>query len=328
VKFSESTRSKLSVSGKGKYSFESQVQIELQPAQHDPEFVAALRQALTRLVSELENCVFLKSPAWEWIENLGGKLGPESYFLHRSATPVFLVPWYFERSLNRRVDFQFHGAVMYSTLNLCYYVRLLDDAVDDHKGTRHLLCALSFFHSRYQGAYSPFFAPSDPFWRNFFELNDLSCDITAHDSALKDVSVLDFHDISARKSCAALVSLAAIAARYNRRDAFAQWTDFWYAFGRWNQMRDDLIDWQKDLQSGMPTYLLSEAHRRKNADEPVPQWMIREGFDWAGATLEGFGSEARDSAGRLGSPELQNYVDMRVNEVTAKVNRLRSVLAI
>lgn len=304
------------------------MQIELHPAQHDRDFVGVLRQALTRLVSELQNCVFLKSPAWEWIENLGGKSGPESYFLHPSATPVFLVPWYFERTLNGKVDSDFHGAVMYSTLNLCYYVRLLDDAVDDHKGTRHLLCALSFFHSRYQGAYGPFFTASDPFWRSFLELNDLSCDVTAHDSALKDVSLLDFKNISARKSCAALVSLAAIAARYKRQDAFAQWADFWYTFGRWNQMRDDLIDWQKDLQGGMHTYLLSEAHRRKNADEPVSHWLIREGFDWAGDTLEVFGSEARNSAGQLGSPELQSYVEMRVKEVTAQVNRLRSVLAI
>jgi geranylgeranyl pyrophosphate synthase len=144
---------------------------------------------------------------------------------------------------------------------------------------------------------------------------------------LKNVSKADFENIVAKKSCAAMVSLAAIAARYQRSDAFGAWAEFWYAFGCWNQMLDDLLDWQKDVKNGIDTYLVSEARRRKEADEEIAHWLIREGFEWAGDRLEAFGSKARDCAAQLGSPELEAYVETRVTDVSVQVYSLRKAFA-
>jgi len=216
---------------------------------------------------------------------------------------------------------------MYSILNLCYYVRLLDDAMDGHQPAGPLLAALSFFHSRYQDAYRDMFGPSDAFWGRFFELNDLACDLTARDLVLKDVTREDFETIAARKSCAALIAMAAIAMHHGRMDAYPAWEDFWYAFGRWNQMRDDLADWHRDLKNGMDTYLLSEARRRKHPEEDVVHWLLREGFDWAGDTLAGFGLRALECARCLGSVDVETYTARRVDEVSAQIAALKNAMA-
>lgn len=294
----------------------------------DEQFLTLLHQAVVRLGSELESCAFLKSQVWPWIAKLGGPdRDPEAYFLHAQSTPVFLFPWWLEKSLCGTPDAEFQLAVMYSTLNLCYYVRIVDDVMDRHANTGRSIPAISFFHSRYQGAYAPYFASTDPFWNFFFRLNDESCEVTAHDASLKDISLLEFRNITARKICAALVAVAAVASRYHRPDVFETWAEFWYTFGCWTQMRNDLFDWQRDLDCGVETYLLSEAKRRKRPDEQIAAWLIREGYDWATERLRGFGCEARKLAARLGSADLEGYLQHRVEETSDQLGRLSHALA-
>ena len=61
-----------------------------------------------------------------------------------------------------------------------------------------------------------------------------------------------------------------------------------------HQMLNDLMGWQKDLQHGQATYVLSEAHRLSGEGEGPSGWMVREGFDWGLSLIEEWVDDASE----------------------------------
>lgn len=282
------------------------------------ELAASVRDALQRLEGDLRDCPTVSDHFWRRARELGGS-NPENLFLNPLSTPVLLFPQWVERSFTPTPDIDFQREVSYAAINLLYYVRLLDDAMDGHCTSAELLPALTFLHSRFQGGFQSLFPSGHRFWSYFFEILDRSTEVTVADFSLTALSLDEFLRYAAQKSCCALIPIAAVVCRYQRYEDFDAWADLWNAFSAWNQMRDDLLDWSRDLEDGIATYLLSEAARRKNPEESIPGWMLREGFDWSRDQLDQFAQTAAALARKRGVPEMNRDLNARYAKIAARV---------
>ncbi|MBV9267110.1 MAG: hypothetical protein JO061_13150 [Acidobacteriaceae bacterium] len=285
----------------------------------------AVRKTLRRLQDDFKRCPVAYRHFWRRAKELGGSV-PESLFLNPLSTPVFLFPWWVEQSLSPSPDIEFQSELMYSSINLLYYVRLLDDAMDRHCNSPELLPVLTFLHSRFQGGFQTLFSGRSRFWEYFYELIDRTTEVTIEDLSLKDVGFGEFMRLAAQKSCAAIIPIAAVICRYNRHEEFDKWSEMWTAFSTWNQMRDDVMDWHRDLSNGTATYLLSEAAKRKTPEEDIPHWMLREGFDWSVEVLDQLATKATELASRIKVPEMQSDLSARYARVASELRFVSATL--
>jgi hypothetical protein len=270
--------------------------------------------SLDRLRDDLKHCPVASEVFWRRAKELGAN-APQNLFLNPLSTPVLLFPLWIEQSLSDRPDVEFQYELAYASINLLYYVRLLDDAMDGHVNSAHLLPLLTSLHARFQGELQKLFAPDDRFWKYFFKLIEFSTEVTVADFSTDNFTPAEFMEFAAQKSCCALIPIAAVLCRYRQDERFERWSRMWIAFSAWNQMRDDISDWFADFQNNINSYLLSEARRLKRHDEDVPQWMLREGYEWSMGVLHKFATEARELAGKLEVPEMQMDLDERYRQV-------------
>jgi len=105
--------------------------------------------------------------------------------------------------------------------------------------------------------------------------------------------------------------MAAVCVHYGRLDMLAPWESVLTSFARWHQMRDDIMDWSSDMQAGQPTWLLTEAARRRRGGESVAAWMGREGFRWARTVMDHGINETLQAASGLKSQALMFYLEQR-----------------
>ena len=131
------------------------------------------------------------------------------------------------------------------------------------------------------------------------------------DASLTDIDETQFRQVAAKKVCAGKIPLAAVCCRYERPELIEPWAHFFDLLGCWHQMFNDLFDWHMDLERQNRTYFLSEAERRKNPDEPIAVWVIREGFEWGIETLQTWMVELRAMAPQLQNPNLAAYLNQR-----------------
>ena len=87
-------------------------------------------------------------------------------------------------------------------------------------------------------------------------------------------------------------------------------------------MVNDLFGWRKDLKLHTPTYLLSEARRRKAPSESVTDWVIREGFAWAMETLAAWMVEMQAMGATLDSPDLLAYLKGRDTLLSERYDKI------
>jgi hypothetical protein len=235
----------------------------------------------------------------------------EDYLAHPQAIPLFALPWWLETSLRGEVDAEFQAGLMTSGAHGYFFIRMLDDLMDGHEVDRACLPALHLFSLRFQSAYFRYFPAGDPFWGYFERSLASTAEAVSEDSKLREVSAEDFVGITARKSAAALIPIAAVCCRYGRLDLLPAWEHFLTLLSRWHQMRDDVLDWSEDHEAGHATWILSEAQQRRTPDETVPVWMGRTGLSWAAEVMEDWMLQIKDAASGLNSPELVRYLEAR-----------------
>lgn len=271
------------------------------------------RAAVARLEAELRAAApFLAERASAWMRALAQSDQPADYFLNPIGFPLLRLPGWLAQTLEAAPDEAFLGDVAYSTINGYYFIRLLDNVMDEGAALeRALLPAGAFFHTQFQSAYQRYFPAAHPFWAFFNEAWFHSAEVTARDAAAGEIDLEAFRRWAGQKVSAARIPLAAVCHHAGRADALAGWARFVDEFGAWHQLFNDVFDWNKDLQHGARTYFLSEAARRKHADESPAVWVVREGFDWGVRTLQSGLADARASAAALNSPELSAYLDRR-----------------
>lgn len=280
---------------------------------YDPRLSNLIAAAVARLQAGMaEAAPFMAEQVDSWLKHLSGPAGPKNYFQHPLAFPSLLLPWWLENSIRVEPDVAFQADLVYSTINGYYAIRLMDNLMDGHATVElKLLPALHFFQTQFQQPYQRYFDFDHPFWTVFTTIWFHSSEVTIRDAHLTDIDEVTFREVSAQKSCAAKIPLAAACYRYDRPDLIEPWSDLVDLLGCWHQFLNDLFGWHRDYARQSCTYFLSEAERQRIGDEPVAGWIAREGFAWAIAKAEGWMSELQTLAAELGSPELIVYLETR-----------------
>lgn len=245
--------------------------------------------------------------------------------MREDAFPLLLLPWWLDASVGEP-DHSLHRDLSASSISGYLYIRLIDNLMDgDAPADVGVLPALSILHTRFTDPYHQRFAPSHPFWDEFRAVWFETAEVTLRDSVLASIEREEFEAISARKTGAAKIPLAAVAHSVNRPDVLPEWYRLVDRIGCWHQMLNDLFGWQKDLRNGSITYLLSEGHRMA-PPRSLEEWFAGEGFDWAMDQLDGWMAELADLGERLGSPEVIDYLDKRHALLHDQAARVRSGL--
>ncbi|MCL4296075.1 MAG: hypothetical protein KJ077_10125 [Anaerolineae bacterium] len=280
---------------------------------YDSQQSCLITAAVSRLQHELAQAApLLAQHVSRWMQQLAGGTDPAAYFTHPQAFPSLLLPWWLEKSLGFGHDLAFQGDLAYSTINGYYAIRLADNLMDGNSTVElKLLPILNFFQTQFQAAYHPYFAADHPFWRFFKTTWYHSAEVTFQDALLTDLEAAQFEQVAAQKICAAKIPLAAVGYRSDRADLIAAWSRCVDLFGCWHQLLNDLFGWQRDYSSGIHTYFLAEAERRRFPDELVLSWVAREGFAWAIETAQGWMSALQALAQELHSPDLLVYLELR-----------------
>jgi hypothetical protein len=173
------------------------------------------------------------------------------------------------------------------------------------------LPTLHFFYTEFQRPYQRHFPVEHVFWQ-FFEKTWFNCaEVTLRDAQAEAIDREHFVEVTARKTKAVKIPIAAVRYRYERPDLVAPWAAFVDLFGCWHQLYNDLFDWRKDSALQMQTYFLSEAGRQREPDESVTEWVIEEGVNWAIETLDTWMAQLMDLDGALGSPDVLDYSKAR-----------------
>jgi hypothetical protein len=280
----------------------------------DQQLNTIIAAAIERIAAEMrQTAPYMADQVFAWMQQLARSDRPADYFTHPVAFPMLLLPWWLEQAFHEMPDRAFQADLIYSTINGYYFIRLLDNVMDDHATVEHtLLPAAGFFHTQFQSQYQRYFPYSHPFWKLFTAVWFHSGDATIKDAALATLDRDTFIEVAAQKVSAAKIPLAAVCYRYEQPERIELWSRFIDLLGCWHQMFNDLFGWHKDLARATPTYFLSEAERRRDPTEPVAAWVVREGFAWGMQSLTVWMAEAKTLAGQLHVPHLEGYLDTRM----------------
>ncbi len=261
----------------------------------------------------------------DWMIELAGSREPADYFLHPVAFPLMLLPWWLERQWRGACDPDLQTDLIFSNACMYYYVRMVDNVMDGHATVEtRLLPAAGYFVNRFEGVYHRYFENSHPFWEFFRDNWAQFCDVTAADGLLTDIDRNTFESLVARKVSAAKISVAAVCLLNGHADLLPEWSRWIDTFGCWHLFREDLFDWQQDLDLGSVTYFLAEARRKKNPGEAEVSWLARAGLDWAGRELAGWMEQLRRI--KIAPIEVHSYLDSREAEVQERIKRLRPAM--
>lgn len=291
----------------------------------DSRFVTLVRLAFDRFRAELMGSnSFLFDPVWSWMTQLSGSPRAEDYYLKSGSAPILFLPWCLELSLTPAPEPGFQTDLIYATANKYYFVRLVDDVMDGHGADQNLLPMLGIWDAQFQSTYGQYFPPEHSFWDYFHETLARSANVTAREATLTHIDRKLFFECSTAKSCAATIALMAVCCRRDQLDVFPDWLRFWNSFAAWNQMRDDLLDWHRDLENGIPSYLLSEGERSKRPNESLEDWFFRDGCDWATQVLGEMTQQMKIQASPLNSPPVEQYVDFRAEDLKEEISRINA----
>jgi hypothetical protein len=278
-----------------------------------PEHSRVIRAAFVRLYENLDKAgAFLAQQVLGWLEAMRGEIPPEEVYKHPLSYPMLLFPWWVEKSLRQAPDPAWQTDLVYSTVNGYYAIRMIDNLMDGHTTVElQILPLLNFFYTEFQRPYQRHFAPEHPFWDYFAATWFASAEVTIVDARAETIDRDHFAQVTAQKTCAVKIPIAAVCYRYERPDLIAPWAQLVNLFGCWHQMYNDLSDWLKDLELQTRTYFLSEARRRKAAAESIPDWVIREGFAWGIETLATWMVQMQAMGDDLDSPDVLAYLNAR-----------------
>jgi len=287
---------------------------------YDPSLKALVVAALLRLNRELaDSCPHMAPAVSEWVRGRSDTPEPADYYTHPSAFPTLLFPWWIGKVLAPQPKPEFQGDVIYSTVNGYYFVRILDNLMDGNATVEtDILPASIFFHTNFLRSYQRYFEHGHPFWTYALSISFSTADAIYKDSSLTVVDAAQFKRISAGKTAAAQIPIAAACYYFERPDLIGPWSKLSKLFSAWSQMFDDIFDCITDSASGTQTYILSEFEKRKTADETLAEWMSREGLSWGAGLLAEWMTEMKDLAHDVQSPDVDAYLDERMTSFEAR----------
>jgi hypothetical protein len=297
--------------------------------QYDPELRAHIEAAMARAQARLADAPALARETEAWMLSLTDGAPPATYFTHRAAFPMLLLPWWLEGSLTASRDPDFDADLVSSTIDGYYVVRMIDDLMDgDRPPMPGAIPSLIPFQAGFLFGYQRWFPPGDPFWAALLDGALTSAEMAAADAGLAMVDRERFLAVSGRKVTGAKLPILAICHRYGRLDLIDPWSSFIDCLGRWHQMSNDISGWSRDLAHGRATYFLSEAAGRGGGGAAsVAEWVLTVGLAWGSTQLDGWMTECVEAAEALDCPALLAYLDDRRRAAAAEFAALESSLA-
>jgi hypothetical protein len=293
----------------------------------DPRLNQLVCESIARIRGDLDRLApYSAAEMSRWIDRQSEPDTPEGCF--RGLKAHFLViPWFLELRIRGNIDLEFQRALVYSSINAYYFVRLLDNISDGHAmGDLFLLPMAALFHANFQSAYSAWFEPRSPFWKYFNELWIGMADATVENSRARTFSEAEFVAVSARKIAAVKIPVAAVCSRYDRPGLLGPWLDFYDRFACSHEMLDDLCDWHSDMEAGRSSFLLSEAASRKAPGESIEAYLVRAGLAAGYDKMVGWLGEASRLARALDSELLESFLRYRSDRVESFWNSLQPSL--
>ena len=249
----------------------------------------------------------------DWMGSLSPTGRAADYFTERSLFPMLLLPAWMAEDASITSDLEFRGELVYSTINGYYFIRMLDNVMDEHGSVeRHLLPVSAFFHTEFEGVYRRYFEHGHPFWGWFDSLWLGAANAVCREAMAPSMDLDGFRDIAGKKMCAAKIPLVAVHYRSGEMTDLGKWLQFADRLAEWWQFLDDLMDWWKDYARGASTYFLFEGHRQKRPQESMHQWVVREGFSWGVDTLLRWMRDLRELSIPLRSNAVDEFLDDRV----------------
>lgn len=292
----------------------------------DRPLSACVDRAMARLPELCRDAPVSGEALLDWTARLSPTGRPRDYFDGPRAV-MFLLPWWLEKRIRQIPDVAFQERLVESTVHAYYFVRMIDNVMDENaEQERRLLPLLGIFHTAFHRAYTRLFPPDDPFWDHFDRHWSGVTEAAIRETCLTGLSLEDFNAISARKTVGVKIPLAAVCCRYDRPDLLPSWCAFYDAFAAWQQMVDDTLDCMRDLRHGTPSFFLSEGERQKSPGESIAGWVVRRGFAWGIDHASAIMAGLRTDAGRLGSPELVRFLEYRDAEIRVHAGELRRQL--
>jgi hypothetical protein len=301
---------------------------------YDPSLKSLVVDSIVRLNRELErSCPHMAPAVSAWIRGRSDTPEPADYYTHPNAFPTLLFPWWIGKSFEDAPAVAFQGDVIYSTVNGYYFVRILDNLLDGNATIElKILPASIFFHTNFLSSYYRHFPASHEFWKYGHGISFATADAIFKDATLGEVDFAMFKRISAQKTGAARIPIAAACHYYQRPDLIPGWFTMSELFSSWSQMFDDIFDCFSDSAAGTQTYFITEGERRKRVDETLVEWVAREGLDWGAGLLHAWMAEMTALAMKLNSDALLVYLDGRLKlfeERRAEIqDGLRSIAAL
>jgi len=292
----------------------------------DDELRKLAGDACARIEAELSRrAPFLGQKISKWMAHLSPSGKAHEYFLQPRAFPLLHLPWWAAKSFTAEPDLKFLADVIYSTINGYYYIRLLDNLIDDHNTVESdILPGTAFFHTEFQAVYQKHFEASHPFWEIFRSAWFSASDAVTHEAHLDCVDKAAFEQVSVAKLAPVKIPVAAVGFRHGAGRRLRYWEAFTLALARFSQMEDDLSDWHHDLRHGKTSYFLTEAGRQKDL-ESIEAWVICEGYQQAMENLQRELSALRRLVRSLHSPDVVRYLDVR--ETILQTQRVKIVKA-
>jgi hypothetical protein len=251
----------------------------------------------------------LASGLGKWLRhNLAGG-GPE-FFLHPDAFPVFHLARWFARARGAELSPALARATAYSNVAASYWIRLVDDVMDEGlPEARRLLPILAPLQLELLRPYEQLFARDPEALRCIHELWRRHANDTFADAALSSMDRRAFEDVVCNKFSGARLPLWVVARSTDQLDALATWYSFLRAFGTWHQMLNDMLDWRRDLEHGVPTFFLSLSPGGTTA--ATAAWVLRVGLGRAAALLQGYWLCLERAATALGSSDVSAFLARR-----------------
>jgi hypothetical protein len=289
----------------------------------DDELRKLVDQACARIEDELNHhAPFLGQKISEWVARLSPSGKAPEYFFQPRSFPLVHLPWWAAKSFTTELDLKFLADVIYSTINGYYYIRLLDNLMDDH-GTieADILPGTAFFHTEFQAVYQEYFEATNHFWEIFRSAWFSASDAVTRQAHLDFVDKAAFEQVIVAKLAAAQIPVAAVVLRHGAGLRLQNWKEFTLALARFSQMEDDLSDWHHDLHHGIASYFLTQARGQKDL-QSVEAWVICEGFQHEMENLRRELSTLRRFTHCLHSPDVVRYLDVREDILQAQMVRM------
>jgi hypothetical protein len=293
-------------------------------------FDQPLSECVDRAIARLEVCPYAPAAGGalrSWAAHLSSTARARDYF-DDGLSVMFLVPWWLEKRIRSVPDIRFQERLVESSVNAYYFVRLIDNVMDENaERERNLLPLLGLLHSAFIRPYFDLFPADAAFWDHFDRHWGATMEAAFRDKRLTSLSADDFVKVAAQKTAGVKIPLAAVCCRYERVDLLQPWSAFYDRLAQWQQMANDTFDWIRDLRHGNTTFFLSEGYRQKRTSESVSGWVVRGGFAWAVDWLHDAMWDVRREAAQLDCPELERFLEYRDAEVRDRELEVTSKLA-